>query len=541
MGHTVMSSAIAPGARPAPRVVREHEILRVAGSLVGKDPVSLSWVARREVLNWAQRRTGGNLPDEAWALRDFEYLAGGRNSVAVRIESDRSDIWAIRTDDPDRMVAGRIWTTEVAVVVSGDGPARISARLLVGTSEQELEIEPHSPSLVGQIVERCGLWRGMHEISPCPWLVADLDEARGLADMLADPHRELPVFVLSVPEPALVADQPLLDASALARATLGLAHVAVLPADLTWVLTEQFGKQRSVYGGAVRAYRPGFSDDANPYDHRLILADQLRTPEGVAQCGRWLRSMAARDSIFRTRLGDDVLTFGQVRSAGLELRQRHIEDEGGSEGERLGAAQARIEALEKQLADDRTLLDYFAHEHRAAVLRAETAEAQSMAAASRLQDVLDRPVAGTGSAEADPPLPSDWSDLSAWCDLALAGRVVLTPAARRAVRQPEFEDVQVAARGLVWLASVCRDRRLAGGRGSLADESVAEGIRNAHCGSDQFDFDWQGRRHTADWHIKSGGNTRDPRRCLRIYYGWDAASRQIVVADLPGHRRSRAT
>jgi len=71
--------------------------------------------------------------------------------------------------------------------------------------------------------------------------------------------------------------------------------------------------------------------------------------------------------------------------------------------------------------------------------------------------------------------------------------------------------------------------------------SADNGIRNAHCGGDQFDLDWQGRRYTADWHIKSGGNTHDPTRCLRIYYFWDSETQQIVIADMPAHRRTALT
>lgn len=79
------------------------------------------------------------------------------------------------------------------------------------------------------------------------------------------------------------------------------------------------------------------------------------------------------------------------------------------------------------------------------------------------------------------------------------------------------------------------------GGGLLRDESVEEGIRNSPCGSDEFNFDWQSRRLTADWHIKTGGNTRLPEYCLRIYYGWDDKTQQVVVADMPAHRRTGAS
>ena len=121
-----------------PKVVREHEVLRVAAIVHGKDKTRSAEEARREVLAWAQNRRGGHLPDAAWAFQDFEYFSGGRNSVAVRIKRNDSDIWAIRADDPDKLVPGRVWTTEVLVGLTNVSPCNFSARLLVSTSEGNL-------------------------------------------------------------------------------------------------------------------------------------------------------------------------------------------------------------------------------------------------------------------------------------------------------------------------------------------------------------------------------------------------------------------
>jgi hypothetical protein len=252
-----------------PKVVREHEILRIAANINGKDPVKSAATARHAVLKWAQNRSGGRLPTDAWDFQSFDYFSGGRNSLGVRIESDASDIWAIRADDPDKHVPGRIWTTEVVVGLLTNQPARFSARLLVSTSEDELEIVPHTPGFVQQVAESCGLFRGHYEITPEPWLIDSDGEADRLLEALLDQERKLPIFVLTVPDSAIYRNQPLLDAPSLARATMGIGHVAVLPAFLTWMLTQRFGRQRSVFGGAVRAYLSGFTEDANPYGHRL--------------------------------------------------------------------------------------------------------------------------------------------------------------------------------------------------------------------------------------------------------------------------------
>jgi hypothetical protein len=254
-----------------------------------------------------------------------------------------------------------------------------------------------------------------------------------------------------------------------------------------------------------------------------------------------MRSLAASESIRRAQLGTDVLAFAEIRDAGLQLKQQRLEQEGASDSEQLEAAKARIKALESQSEELKGALEYFDDEHKKAEERAEGAERQRDASAFRIQQLLDQLKQHQENPDANITLPQTWPEFVDWCDEHMAGRVVLHSVARRNARSPEFNDVQLAARCVLWLANECRERRINGGDGSLREEAVEDAIRNAHCGNDQFDLDWQGQRFTADWHIKNGGNTRDPKRCLRIYYFWDPATQQIIVADMPAHRRTGAS
>lgn len=524
-----------------PRVVREHEIMRISAAITGSDRARALTAARREILMWAQRRCGGQLPKIAWEGLGFEYFSGGRNAVSVRIQSEPYDVWAIRSDDPDKTIPGRIWTAEAALVhLAGTAP-QFGARLLVSTSEDELAIEPHSPGFVQQISEKCGLAIGPYDLIPEPRVIGTDDEAEALLEMLLDQDRKLPVFVLSVKEGSSETYQSLLDANILARATLGIGHVAIVPAALTWRLTERLGKFRSVFGGAARVHLPGFKEDSDPFAHRLFLADQASTPDGAAQCLRWMRSLAAVESTRRIKLGVGLHPFASIRDASLKLRQDQLAKEGASDSDQLEAAKARIDALEKQLLEEKAAQEYFAEEHAVAVERAETAEEQLRRSGFRLQQLQTQMEARGTPVDTAIALPRVWTDFVDWCDTNLAGRVVLTPRARNSVRAPEFTDVQLCARCLLWLGSQGRDWRISGGGAGFNDVAVEEGVRNSHCGGDQFDFDWQGKRLTADWHIKNGGNTREPARCLRIYYAWDPATQQMIVAEMPAHRRTGAT
>jgi hypothetical protein len=496
--------------------------------------------ARGEILKWAQRRCGGRLPPEAWDLQSFEYFSGGRNSIGIRLQNEQFDIWTLRADDPDKTVARRVWTTEVAVSVVEDG-VRFSVRLLNSTDEDKPDIQPHVPGFVRQLAERMGIAQDGWDVRHVPWLINSNEDAEELVEFLLDEKRKSPVFVLAVPEDASEQNKPLVAVEALAKAVTGIGCVAIVPAAFTWALTERFGKQRSVYNGAIRTYMSGFTEDASPYNHRLILAETLKTQTAQQDAIKMMCRVAAEESIRRHPLGKDVVPFSEVRVASVRLKQDRLEETGASDTEKLDVAKERIKALEEQNIELEKILEYFASEHEKIEERAQVAEQRLNGNAFRIRQLEDQLKTSGAVLDADIRPPERWSDFGEWCDNHLSGRVVLASLARRNARSPEFTDIPQVARCFLWLANECRERRINGGDGSLREESVGDGIKNAHCGSDVFDIDWQGEKHQVDWHIKKGGNTRDPKRCLRIYYFWEPNTQQIVVADMPAHRRTGAT
>ena len=131
-------------------------------------------------------------------------------------------------------------------------------------------------------------------------------------------------------------------------------------------------------------------------------------------------------------------------------------------------------------------------------------------------------------------LPTTWKQFPDWCDRHLAERLILAPRARNTIKKTQYEDVGTAAKCLLWLAGAYRNARL-GGAGDDLRGPIESGLWNDRCGGDSFPFDWNGKRIEVEWHVKNGGNTTDPARCLRIYYFWDEASRRVVVASMPDH------
>ena len=154
-----------PPGNKALRTVQEREILRVSGSFVGASETDASEQARDIVLHWAQQRSGGSLPTGAWEGAGFEFMLGGRTTLASRVTGDE-DIWALRCNDPDKETAGRVWTTEVTIGRSRGEPARFSLRLLASIVEARLGIEPAVPTIVKQLAEHCGLHVGALTLAP---------------------------------------------------------------------------------------------------------------------------------------------------------------------------------------------------------------------------------------------------------------------------------------------------------------------------------------------------------------------------------------
>ena len=520
-----------------PQGVVEREVLRVVATLGTLDHGAAFERARREILVWAQNRTGSVLPPAAWKGEEFEHLAGGRTVHGVPFEPDGGVVWGVRADDPDKHVPGRVWTTEATIGKAKDGPPQLSVRLKASSSESGMQISPHVPGFVHQIDEKCELYIDGIPIHPRPEYlqdeVADLDK---LIALVESPSRRLPVIVASGDERSSDPNAPLIDVDSLAHATFGLAHVIVLPASGSYALSDAFGRMRSVFHGGIRTYLRGFDASADPSEHRLYLGQVVC--EDPVRCETDLRRFVAAESLRRTRLGDDVVAFAAVRSAAAKLAESGTA--GSSEEDRLVAARRHIEALEAELVAARSeteqALDFAAEEED----KARLAQAGQHGLRVRVQALGE--VLRTRGIEPDTDLerPTTWDGFTDWCDEALAGRVVLASQARRKIKKADFEDPGLAAECLVWLASTCRDHRIQGG-GSLANIPVRHGIQNAPCGSDTFEFDWQDRRLVADWHVKNGGNTRDPTRCLRIYYCFDAITQQMVVADMPAHRRTSAT
>lgn len=516
--------------------VREHQVLHVACDLENDD--SSMQRAQKEILRWAQKRSGGRLPVEAMAGKAFDLLVGGRSSSAVVVDLPEIQAWALRQEDPDKTVPGRIWTSEAILWKTQETAPRFAARLVVGSAEQKLDISPAVPGYVMQLSDRVGLFSGSQAVTTRPKFIGSQDEQDNLIELLEDPARQLPVIVVAAVDrknPGLV-----LDVDRLASGLCGLAHLAVILPETSWVLTERFGGRLSVFDRGIRIYMPGFGIDSDEYAHPLWVGGRLVRDKSIELVDRQIRGQIAQFSTRMVRLGSDILPFAQLRSYARKVEQDRLAASGASDSEKLSAAENRIAALTRELAEAKDLEQYALDEEARAQRRADDAENRERNATAQIQVLLQRLTeSGDDHHEAE-AFPASWSDFEDWCDRALVGRIALTSAARRGCKKAIYVNIEQVCRCMTWLATECRDRFLEGG-GPLRDKPVMPGIKNSLCGGDEFSFSWQSQDLNANWHIKTGGNTRSPEKCLRIYYTWDGSSQQIIIADMPAHRRTSAS
>ena len=146
------------------------------------------------------------------------------------------------------------------------------------------------------------------------------------------------------------------------------------------------------------------------------------------------------------------------------------------------------------------------------------------------------------------PLLGSYVDLPAWAERHFEGRVALAGRALRAIKSAEFEDVGLVGKAIELLGGTYWRMKTGGGK-ALRDgfDNELHALRLQETPSlspsgqgkarDDFSIEWNGRRLTLDRHLKNNVTTRDPRQCLRVYFAWDDATRQVVIGHLPGHMK----
>lgn len=253
-------------------------------------------------------------------------ISSGDGGRALTTHTDT--VWALRAETPDGQVGQRRWRFEL-VLIQDDNNAPALGFVLYAIGPARLPSPaPSIPRLIGELVDRVGL-QDLHDgfclTTAASWVESEKDVSE-LVARLESPDRQQPVIVLS----GYRKDddiKTLLDPKRLAKNLRGLAQVVVLGTEQrpSWALTDHLGKKFSVYGAALRLYRPGFTTEDVPTQHPLWTPATLDAASlSLSELQHILLHECASCSV--RILGDDqqIPSFDHVRSMVWQYRFKQL-------------------------------------------------------------------------------------------------------------------------------------------------------------------------------------------------------------------------
>lgn len=146
-------------------------------------------------------------------------------------------------------------------------------------------------------------------------------------------------------------------------------------------------------------------------------------------------------------------------------------------------------------------------------------------------------------------IPNNYGEMEEWISKYYSGRIVLLGRAKRMLKNAEFEDVQLVYKSLQVLAEYYYNMK----KGKITLEEcnkkcksikieITGAIADSRAGEfgDTYYVDYKDRKMKLDMHVKNS-NSRDPKKCMRIYFFWDDEDEYVVIGALPQHLQIRTS
>lgn len=458
--------------------------------------------------------------------------------------SDAGKVWGVRFSEPDTTAPGRYWTVEFTVG-SDRANVFVGARLSCFSRGGDFDVDPKPPRLLTQFVKKHRLvpkYGFAFSSSPLP-VETDEDVDR-LLRLLNHESRWASVAVISLDEDG----RALINPDFVAENAAGIGHVYTLSPEAAETLSVLVGRERSVFNRGVRLYRPGYDEDDPPSRHPVIVRRRLESLDTyqLRSLERWFRGEMFKASIERSDIGQDVPSFGAIRSAATVGRLALLQSRGASIEDQLQAQEQARKAAEAESSSAWALALQEEEFRREAEDDRDAHRAQAMALVARVE-ALESKLQVLGSELEIGSKPASFNEVAAWAEANFAGKLVLTPRAIRGLKDAEYESVSIVCDALRILATHYRDLLL----GRLTKEnfdtlvaqaglSMSGSIAVSRAGEfgDEYFVQYGGRRNFLHGHLQKG-NSHEARYCMRIYFFWDQAESAIVVGWLPSHLTNR--
>lgn len=539
----------------------------------------------RITVQWLQDMLHGTLARETWTGSPFSVEEPGRKAECIAVPE--VGLWTLRVELSDVShntqpeESGRSRVTDISFARRNNCVAFGLRVLGGGPVGQESTIRSARPRIIADIAHQIGL-KECRAIEDSPWLIQTDEELDELHNLLIDPLRTLPVIVLSQTDKrrwSVPVSDFVLDPQLLAEQALGMAHIVQLPWEMGFKWSEKVGKQWSVYLGSVRVYQPylDFGKDdimVHPlyltekilfWRHDGLLAENAFTAFLVETLEQHAASKRVNweDRLFITDARAKAAELESERLAREQMNRKPVSYE--DHEQQIAAIQAEIdliraahtrevEALRAKIQEVREE----AEEYNDDAIRAEKEREYFREENSQLRVLLNdlrvKFFKQVGY-DVDPEMivPDGYEEMPEWVSRHLAGRLILHPRALQGIKGAVYEDVFSVYEVLLILANQYRNMKLGGGSREdfqmavdrlqlRSGKSISE-IRAGEEGMTYYVKYPLGSSTTRflEMHLRSGGNSRDPHRCLAVYFFWDEDTQQVVVGWLPSHLENRLT
>ncbi len=470
--------------------------------------------------------------------------------------------FCLNAEHSDSEVPGRIWITE-AEVISVNGELRFGVRVSYTTPRDSNLPRPQfgAPRFVNEIAKRVGMI-DVRRIEQTARLV-DSDEAvDNLYKLLKSDDRRLPIVLIAEKSKSddIGGDYLtgyLVDADSLASRIGLIAHIYKVDKDYIPVWNSLIGYDFRLQEGAIRTYNAHFDDTTDsvirhPFvTYNKIMAASLEDEEGITHMSgdAYLSIFSQRLIVasLHERIEWNALGHKFFFIANRELLRKREQSMVGDAEQRefdkefIAELEKRIDGLENEL-----MTAWSESEEKDKQLDEEKRTSYSLQL--RLDSVLAQ-LKAHGENE-DIPIPESYGEMEDWVDKYYSGKIVLHSRAKRSVKDASFADVKLVYECLKLLGEDYVSVRKGEMPRDEFDKKCAEmGIEDSPSISDNragelgdtYFVEYKGDKKKLERHIKKGNVTRDPEKCMRIYYFWDDEEEKVVIGSLPQHLQIRSS
>lgn len=470
--------------------------------------------------------------------------------------------FCLNAEHSDSEVPGRSWITEAEIIGVKD-ELRLGVRVSYTTPRDSDLPRPQFgiPRFVNDISKKVGLIDA-RRIEPSTRIVDSEEAVYKLYKLLKSDDRKLPIVIIA--EKTRTDDIGgdyvsgyLVDAEALAKRIGIIAHIYKIDVDRIPIWNSLVGYDFRLQEGAIRTYNARFDETSDsiirhPFvTYTKIMAASLEDEKGVTHTAgeAYLSILSQRiiasslhERIDWTSLGHKFFFMAnreQLRRKELsvvgEIEQRELDRE------YIAELEKKIDGLENEL-----LTAWSESEEKDKQIDEEKRTSYSLQL--RLNSVLDQ-LKQRGESEVI-PIPETYGEMEDWVDKYYSGKIVLHSRAKRSIKDASFADVRLVYECIKLLGEDYVSVRKGDIPREDFDRKCAElGIEDCPSISDNragelgdtYFVEYRGDKKKLDRHMKKGNVTRDPEKCMRIYYFWDDENEKVVIGSLPQHLQIRTS